>query len=216
MILTTALWAFGALCAVWYWLGYSGGARSALGAIVKTCSTLALALIGFWAEVPLLIPLGLALGSVGDFALTRSGEKPFLIGMLAFALGHLAYAVSYLMDFGPAAAPGWLGQLAITAVVGFVLSTEIWLIPHTGALRWPVRIYCVIIGAMAIASTLLPAFGAERVLQLGVALFIASDFLLALRMFRMTAPRAQRIAGHALWPLYWGGQALILWASLTL
>lgn len=216
MTTTAALWALGALCAVGYWARYSGGTPSALGAVLKTLSTVALAAIGLWAEAPPLITLGLALGSIGDFALTRPGEKPFLIGMLAFALGHLAYALSYLWDFGPPTAPTLAGMVWIAVITAMVISTEVWLIPHTQALRWPVRLYCTIIGAMAIASTLLPPFGAEHILQLGAALFVASDFLLALRMFRMSAPKHQRVMGQALWPLYWGGQALILWGALAL
>ena len=37
-----------------------------------------------------------------------------------------------------------------------------------------------------------------------------SDLVLALRMFILKPPRTRLIAPRLLWPLYWGGQALIL------
>src|SRR5262249_52989210 len=47
--------------------------------------------------------VGAALGLIGDIALMGDGEVEFMIGLGAFALGHLAYAVAaVLVGFDPA------------------------------------------------------------------------------------------------------------------
>jgi hypothetical protein len=72
---------------------------------VKTVSTgvlaLAVALAGqggaawFW-----LVPLGLAMGALGDLCLALKAERLFLAGVGAFGLGHLAYAAGFLLRSG--------------------------------------------------------------------------------------------------------------------
>jgi uncharacterized membrane protein YhhN len=204
-----ALWALAALAAVWFWLAHAGRAVSATASIVKTASTAALALAGWAMGAPGGIVAGLALGAVGDFALSRPGTRWFLAGMAAFAAGHLAYVLAFLTAFGPVTAPGPLGWAVLVGIAALVLSTEVWLAPHTGALRWPVRGYAGVIGMMAAAAVLLPP-GMGWV-QAGVALFLASDLILALRMFRLKAEAPRLRASLMLWPAYWGGQALIVW-----
>jgi hypothetical protein len=68
---------------------------------------------------------------------------------------------------------------------------------------------------MAVAAVLLPAGPGQAVMRIGAALFLVSDLILALRMFRLQAPGAQLLASRVLWPLYWGGQALILWGAVA-
>ena len=63
---------------------------------------------------------------------------------------------------------------------------------------------------MALCAVLLPADDGRWLVQTGVAAFVASDLVLALRMFILKPPRTRLIAARLLWPLYWGGQALIL------
>ncbi|RID93596.1 lysoplasmalogenase [Gemmobacter lutimaris] len=192
-----------AACALLYGLRWSAAPASSLSrSLVKTASVALLALAALAGGAPWAIVAGLALGAAGDFLLSRPGEHAFLGGMAAFAAGHLAYALA----FG-AGMPGWpvlmgLGLLAV--------STEAWLAPRTGALRWPVRGYVLVICAMAA----LAAARSEPLLRLGAALFVASDLMLALEMFVIRDPARRRILARALWPAYWGGQALILAAML--
>ena len=204
-----ALWALAALAALWFWAAHAGRGESATASIVKTASTAALALAGLASGAPGGIVAGLALGAVGDFALSRPGTRWFLAGMAAFAAGHLAYALAFLTAFGPVSAPGPVAWAMLAAIAALVLSTEFWLAPHTGALRWPVRGYALVIGAMAAAAVLLPP--GMGVVQAGVALFLASDVILALRMFRLKGETARLRASRTLWPAYWVGQALIVW-----
>ncbi|SEO02565.1 Uncharacterized membrane protein YhhN [Salinihabitans flavidus] len=149
---------------------------------------------------------GLVLSAVGDVALSRAGRRAFLVALVAFAAAHLAYIVRF------AGIGGIEGLGAAPLVAGVVLliaaSTEMWLAPYTGALKWPVRIYVVLIAAMALL-----ALGIEgRGLAIwGALAFFASDLILAVRMFRMSqASRWRRPASVALWALYVLGQAGIL------
>lgn len=210
-----ALWLIAAAAAIGYGLRHAGRDRSPAAALVKTASTAILALLGLLAGAPPAIILGLALGAVGDFALTRDGTRAFLAGMLAFALGHLAYVLGFVGLGSPTLPEGLLPHaVAAITVLALIVSTEVWLAPHTAALRLPVRIYGLVIGAMALAAIGLPSGPGRGWLWLGVALFIASDAILALRIFRLRDPARQRLASRLLWPLYWSGQALILHGAL--
>ncbi|WP_102225150.1 lysoplasmalogenase [Acidimangrovimonas sediminis] len=175
---------------------------------VKTLATLCLAGAAATLGAPLLVTLGLALGAAGDFALSRPGRRAFLAGMALFALGHLAYAAAFLR-----AGLGDILLLPAVAVAALALSTEIWLRPRTGALKWPVRGYVVAITAMMLAALTLP----DRALAviLGAALFLGSDLLLSTVLFprpgasRAPSTRLSRLASRMAWVGYWAGQALI-------
>lgn len=167
-----------------------------------------------------LIGLGLALGALGDFVLTRRSQAAFLIGMATFAAGHLAYIAAFwlraqsIADIGAAnAMPSGLSFAALLALAVLLLSTEVWLAPRTGPLRWPVRGYVVVIGLMGLTVLLLPPHPENAgaiYLQIGAALFILSDLMLALRLFVVPTAKAATTLSLALWPAYWGGQFLIM------
>lgn len=157
------------------------------------------------------VVVALLLSALGDLALSRDGEKAFLVGLVSFAAAHVAYVVYFWsIGAGPLAMP-----VLLAALVVFALSTERWLSPFTGELRWPVRAYVVIICAMGAT-----AFGLlDRPLAVaGAVAFMASDTLLAIQLFRMKPDAAlQRMVSIALWALYAGGQFLIVagvgWAT---
>ena len=177
-----------------------------LASAAKTGATTALALAGLAAGAPWAVVLGLALGALGDFFLTRRAETAFLAGMAAFAAGHLAYT-------GWMFTPEHAGRMiwALPMVV-LALSTERWLLPQTGALKGPVRTYVWVITLMAMAATTLPLRLWPA--MLGAALFVASDLALSLRLFVAQDLRAQKRLSLLLWPAYWGGQALILLGAI--
>ncbi|WP_413870121.1 lysoplasmalogenase family protein, partial [Albidovulum sp.] len=126
--------------------------------------------------------------------------------MAAFAAGHLAYGAEFL---APGVRPPAIPALALIALA---LSTEAWLAPRTGALRWPVRGYVAVITLMALAALTLPS--SRWPALLGALLFLASDLLLALELFVLPGGGLKRAAGRALWAAYWSGQALILWGMV--
>lgn len=211
------------VCFLSYWVIWATRTQINLsGALVKTASTGLLAIAAFThpASTFLLIALGLGLGALGDFALTRRSQTAFLIGMAAFAADHLAYIVAFwlrtqsIADAMPSAASLSGPTLAaLIALVTLLLSTALWLAPRSGPLRWPVRGYVVVVGLMGMAALLLvphPENAGAAYLQIGAALFILSDLLLALRLFVFPAGKTAQKLSLALWPAYWCGQLLIL------
>lgn len=178
---------------------------------VKTASTALLALVGLVAGAPGWIIAGLALGSAGDYALSRPSPGAFLSGMAAFAAGHIAYVVAFVQMYPGGPVP-WLVTPVAVAMVALVLLTVLWIAPQAGAFCRPVRLYALVIAAMALTAAALPP--AMGVIQLGVLAFVASDLILALRLFVLTDEARRLVAARTLWPLYWGGQALILWGAV--
>jgi uncharacterized membrane protein YhhN len=188
--MTFVLLAAAAAFALIYWVRFAGhdeGSHPMAGTAAKTASTALLAAAGTLANAPELIITGLALGAIGDFALSRPGTAAFLAGMAAFAAGHLAYTWAF-----------WTRA----ADLGFTA-------PTPG--QWVA--FAVIIGAMAATVLILPPGAGRKDILLGAGLFLLSDALLALRMFAVTAPKPRLALGLAVWPAYWMGQALILIGS---
>ncbi|MCB1361851.1 MAG: lysoplasmalogenase [Rhodobacter sp.] len=187
--------------------------HSPLASLTKTLSTALVALAGWQAGAPDWVIAGLALGALGDLALSRPGTPAFLAGMAAFALGHLAYAWGF--------AQGWSQALPLTFWIALVamagLGTLVmgWIAPRAGPLAWPVRGYSLVIGAMALAASGMPDGTGIGMIQLGVVLFVTSDLILALGLFVARDAAARTLAGQVLWPLYWGGQVLILLGVLS-
>ena len=158
-----------------------------------------------------LIVVALALSALGDIFLSRTGQRAFVLGLAAFALAHLAYALVFsgLLDGEAASRLLDVPLLPALALVALALSTEVWLVPHTGALRAAVRVYVVLITLMGLTALSLPP---ERALAVwGAFAFILSDVLLAVQLFRMgPGSRWQVTVSVLLWLLYVAGQAAIL------
>ncbi|MGI3187158.1 lysoplasmalogenase [Nioella aestuarii] len=200
----------GAVIALIYQTKVNAG-ESALRSGLKTVPVALFAIAALLAGAPWLLVLGLALGAVGDFALSRKGDSAFIAGLGSFALAHLAYAVVFVgvearlapFDLTPMR---WLG---VAALVIMAQSTVVWLLPHVGGMKRPVAAYVAIISAMGLAALHLPA--THGLAMLGAGLFVLSDLVLSIERFRMKEDSpAARGASHLVWPLYWVGQGLIL------
>jgi len=205
-MLASLLFAAGAACALAYW-PLAGGAPSAGRSALKTGSTAALAVAALAAGASPWLTLGLALGALGDFALSRRGEVWFQAGLGAFLLGHLAYAVLFLTR-PEAALPGAAALLPAAVLLAFclVMARRLW--SAAGPLRGPVLAYVAVIAAMGLASLALPL---PHPGQLAALLFIASDTALAVELFLIPPGHpARRWLPFAVWPLYWLAQALFL------
>ena len=181
---------------------------SLLRSAIKTGAIGALAVLASSHGAPVLLVCALALSAVGDLALSRSGERAFLIGLCSFALAHVAY-IALFAGLGSGLPP----LLPAIGLILYAIASEIWLAPHTGDMKWPVRVYVVLITLMGLAALTLP--GGLNVALIGAGAFIASDTLLAVQLFRLDqASPLHRIISPALWVLYYGAQGLILWAVL--
>jgi len=183
---------------------------SLLRSVVKTLPLVLFALASWLASAPAFLTLALVFSAVGDAALSRDGRAAFLYGLSGFALAHLLFILLF-QPLGDAQLWEAFAIAPLPAIILIIaaLSSELWLAPHTGALRWPVRGYVVLITCMGLAALALPTGFA--LVGIGAGLFILSDMILSLRLFRLTDEdwRAP-YAAWALWAFYIAGQALIL------
>ncbi|RBP90346.1 putative membrane protein YhhN [Rhodobacter sp. 140A] len=201
-LLTDPLFLIAAALAVLYLLRFAAAGESWPKTVTKTLSVLLLAVIALRAGAPVLLSLGLLLGALGDFCLSRPGRGMFLAGMAGFAAGHLAYLALVLgLGAGP---PPPLPALAL--LIGGVVAA-LWIAPRAEGMVAPVRGYIAVIAAMTLAA--LGLRGAPLLVS-GALVFVASDFVLALQRFVLAPGRAARAAAYLVWALYWPAQALIL------
>jgi uncharacterized membrane protein YhhN len=138
--------------------------------------------------------VGLILCAVGDALLLFTGERPFVAGLGAFLLGHVAYATAFARLSVPSP---WTAAL-LAAAGALVLR---WLWPRLGPLRVPVAVYCVAISVMLWLALGTPRLG----LRVGALLFYFSDLLIARDRF----VRAEQRNRLVLLSLYFVGQYLI-------
>ncbi len=188
--LERAEWLFKPLAAVAFiWAGLAwGGLESAFGV---------------WVIV------GLVLCMAGDVLLIPKGQGPaFLGGMLAFLLGHLAYAVAFVQLTIHVQALG-LAALVMVLVAVVVLR---WLWPYLDKqFKAAVVAYIAVISSMACLSVAVFAAGAHWLIPLGAIAFAVSDIAVARNRF--VAPGY----GNRLWglPLYFASQLLIAGSVAT-
>lgn len=155
-------------------------------------------------DVRIWLVVGAALGVVGDTALLDDGEPAFLVGLTAFAFGHLAYAVAAAhVAFDPVWAVA--GAVTVGGLLAFRFATRT--VPgarrHGGAvLAGAVVAYAAIISAMVVTAW------ASRIAlaALGATLFAISDWVLGHERFVGPVP------GHRLSVMipYHVGQALLI------
>lgn len=144
--------------------------------VTKVMLMPALALAVLPAASPLLIG-ALVAGWLGDIFLLADGTW-FLIGMAAFAGGHVCYITLFARSGRPHVA-------AITgyAVVWAVMITLLW--PGLGALQIPVALYSLLLATTAMTST-----NAGWRAGLGGALFLVSDSMIAMGLADWSRPPA--------------------------
>jgi alkenylglycerophosphocholine hydrolase len=123
------------------------------------------------------ISLALMFSACGDVLLALPLQHGFMLGLASFACAHLCYCLGFSRYLR------WQTYklsylLILTLGVGIVLNL---VLPHVGALYWPVMVYMCVISLMALS-----AIGASRqafYLPLGALLFVVSDALLAINKF---------------------------------
>ncbi|MBU2983480.1 lysoplasmalogenase [Lentibacter algarum] len=204
-----------AFCALAYLAICARPGHSWLKTISKTLSVLLLAVIAFQTVGFLTLSVALVACAVGDFFLSREGDESFLSGVGAFAIGHLAYSVLFLMH--PSAdlhriSDGWP---LVAALVLFGVAMMVLLFSKAGALRWAVMVYVPIIVLMGIMAMAMPFSGGLVLVLPAALLFIASDFVLSQELFVLSGEhKLRRYTPYVVWGLYWLAQALFLIAFL--
>lgn len=180
--------------------------------LVKTGSTALLAVWAYLSGGPGLLVAALALSSLGDLFLAKEEERWLMPGMAAFFAAHVAYVILF---FGLEAAPrGLLNTGAqLTLVFGGAFFVR-WLSPWLGKMRPPVFAYAIVILVMGAAALRLDL--AYLPVILGAIMFIASDMILSLQLFKKPADQpAGIVPSLAVWDLYFFGQLLIAWGVLN-
>ena len=202
--------------AVVYGVGFCWRDPGWAGSVVKTGSVLLLCAAAWISGGPLLLAMALGLGALGDLALSRPGERAFLIGLSAFLLSHLAYGVLAVTTPGWALSwvlvdPARLWAGLALAVLALGMAWRLW--PRAGALRGAVMAYLAVICAMGVTILGLAPGPHWPLAGLAAALFIFSDAVLAAELFLLrVGGRAKRIATFLVWPSYWSAQCLFLLA----
>lgn len=158
------------------------------------------------------IVLGLMFGALGDAALLGTSKRMFLIGLVAFLIGHVLYvlAIGSILpwrDWLPAA--GALGVVPVLAS-GLVIAP---MADRLGRMRGPVIAYVVVITVMVIAAIAVTRARTlpdpnRLCLLIGACLFYVSDISVARDRF------VGRSFTNKAWglPAYYGGQLLITWS----
>ncbi len=208
-------------------VGTIAGEMSERNTLVYLCKPALMLILSSWFffnsrrvgdRFTLLIQAGLFFSLIGDVALMfqHVDEFNFLIGLGAFLIAQLCYAMGFLhniMDTGPARSGLVSGVIAVALVAyGYFFASA--LIPAVDeGIAIPVIIYAVAITLMGVAAafrlgrTFLRSFLFTLV---GALFFIASDSLLATNRFLEPLD-------HAAWSVmltYALAQVLIVWGAL--
>ncbi|AVO36947.1 lysoplasmalogenase [Pukyongiella litopenaei] len=185
--------------------------------VAKTGAVGLLALAAWAAQGPALLVLALLLCSLGDACLSRSGDRAFITGAGAFALGHLVLIALFLGD--PAADPARiLAPPRIWIALGLgvlVLAVLRWIGPRAGAMRGVVSAYIPVILAMGLAALCLPGDGRLALVVPAALAFMLSDTVLAIEKFALPPDHpALRWTPGIIWPFYWGAMFGIWYAFI--
>lgn len=186
-------------------------------AVAKTASTALLAAFSASRHAPsTLLPLALALGSVGDAFLAWSdGDGAFLGGLASFLASHIAYAKLFVSVGGGTdllLGEGETWRLSLTGVMALVgPAFNAVLLPKVGSgLRAPVIVYSAAITAMFVSALTVT----DQQVVTGALLFTASDIILASEKFIVPAGSVHKPwMQYSVWGLYYSGQLLIALGS---
>ncbi len=193
----------------WGWYCYKG---PSLGKVLCKAAAIAPMLVAVWIfEGPLLLYVALGLCLLGDVMLVSKHDRHFLVGIAAFAAGHVAYILLFLSyDNVDTALILQMPYLMIVAVmIGCALVVTPMLFRGAGPLRWAVLAYVPMIVGLGIFGV---GFAQSLpVVTLGALLFVASDLVLGLEMFVLReGSLARKIAPFWVWATYWMAQTLLV------
>lgn len=147
--------------------------------------------------------VGLVLSWLGDVLLIpRDSKASFTSGLLAFLLGHIAYAVAFAQRGTDPLALG-IAAAAVTIPAAVVLR---WLGPHVErSMRVPVYAYVAVISGMIVLAVATVVAQGRPMILLGALMFYVSDLAVARQRF------VEKSFTNKAWglPLYFGGQLVL-------
>lgn len=154
------------------------------------------------------LTIGFGWSLAGDILLIKTSNKRFfMIGLVAFLLAHVFYAVAFVYT-------GLRYYEIINAsvvVIAAMIGCYVWLYRHlTGTMKVAVPAYLTAIGLMLIAA-MLTRHPAHQLIVAGAVLFALSDVFVARQRF-VSPGFNNRLIGL---PLYYAGQLVLLAALLS-
>lgn len=154
----------------------------------------------YWILIGLVFCLG------GDVFLALPQEKAFLLGLVSFLLGHVAYVVAFFLA-AQVTQWTWIGLGLCLVLSGGVF---LWLRPHLGSMMGPVIAYIVVISAMVVGAwTVIGdpglALQGRTLIFIGAVSFYFSDIFVARDRF-LKNEHLNRLFGL---PMYYCGQFLL-------
>ena len=196
------------ICGFWYQIWFCVRPVSVLKTIIKTLSIAGLALAAVFIGAPTFLTFGLAACAIGDFWLSRDGDKAFLIGLISFAIGHVFYIPLFLLagggEIGLLLQIPWIMFVTVLIAIGVFMTSRLWSV--TGDLRIPVMVYIVIIMCMGLSAITTTGVG-FNIACLGAFLFVLSDVILSAELFLLPEnSKLRRITPRLVWIFYWFGQ----------
>lgn len=200
-----------------WWLALAGGISFMVAVVQRlegppiwAWKTTGVAFLALWAAANArgtngwLIAAALGFGALGDYLLDAIGLEK---GAVAFVIGHLIAIALYLKNRRPQTTVsqrllGWLVMPATLVIVWGMLS------PQPG--WWHAAIYSLFVAAMA-AAAWTSRFPRYRT-GIGAMLFLASDLFI---FAGEGGALSKDVTMWLVWPLYFGGQALIAWGVVS-
>lgn len=201
--MTRAIWWAAIVAGVSYMLPVLGDWQ---GPWVTAWKGTSIGLLALWAAMQArsndgwLIATVLAAGATGDVLLNIYGLK---VGAIAFVIGHLLAIALYIRNTRPAPTAS---QRALAWLLPPSVVLSAWAItaPHPD---WPIAVAYVAIAAIMAATAWLSRFPRYRT-GIGALLFVVSDLAIFAGQAELLPVELRRLS---VWPLYFGGQALIAW-----
>lgn len=156
-----------------------------------------------------MIALALGFGAMGDVLLETSG---LIFGAFAFVFGHVIAIGLYNQNQRPATTGSQRLLAAVVAPLSLIICWA--LLRDAGsfdtAMLAGALFYTLVVAVMA-ATAWTSRFPRYRT-GVGAMLFLISDLLIFARIGGALPPG---LASMLIWPLYFGGQALIAWGVVT-
>ncbi len=127
-----------------------------------------------------LVVVGAVFGLLGDIALLNAGQRWFLRGLVAFAVGHLLYGAAAVSS--GLSTTAWWGLLFVVVLFAWRFIPRV--VPGARAAGGAAMMWAVVAYAFIIAIMVVSAFGTNRwAAAIGAALFAGSDWVLGQRTF---------------------------------